>query len=225
MNLPPTSCNPIAFAQFTLSWVPTFVGKPRDVVGLSNDPPARAVVLSADERAKSRSLTAPNTQPGWPIKRAAPERCPRTDLPVRGHGRPRRNVMRRNPQRHRHQEFIRFLNTPAREAPASKTIHDSWTIMLPTNAPSCGGWRGCRADLPPRPRSRHLGSMPPAVSSPPCQLPPRTLRVPIRDRISGSDQCFLEAHYLYSKPFERVAAPDEIIATRKRGRKALASIP
>jgi hypothetical protein len=26
-------------------------------------------------------------------------------------------------QRHRHQEFIRFLNTVAREVPADKTVH------------------------------------------------------------------------------------------------------
>jgi hypothetical protein len=32
-------------------------------------------------------------------------------------------VIGRNMQRHRHQEFIRFLNTIEAEVPASKTIH------------------------------------------------------------------------------------------------------
>jgi hypothetical protein len=39
---------------------PRFVDKRRDVVGLYVDPPAHAVVLSVDEKAKFRRSTAPS---------------------------------------------------------------------------------------------------------------------------------------------------------------------
>ena len=46
--------------QFKLSTDPQFVDKLRDIVGLYVDPPAHAVVLSVDEKAKSRPLIAPS---------------------------------------------------------------------------------------------------------------------------------------------------------------------
>jgi transposase len=46
--------------QFKLSTDPKFVQKLRDVVGLYIDPPAHAIVLSFDKKAKSRRLIAPS---------------------------------------------------------------------------------------------------------------------------------------------------------------------
>ena len=46
--------------QFKLSNDPRFVDKLRDVVGLYVDPPAHAIVLSVDERAKFRRLIERN---------------------------------------------------------------------------------------------------------------------------------------------------------------------
>ena len=56
--------------QFKLSTDPQFVGKLRDIVGLYVDPPAHAVVLSVDEKSQIQALD--RTQPGLPMKRAAP---------------------------------------------------------------------------------------------------------------------------------------------------------
>ena len=58
---------PHRLRQFKLSKDPEFVDKLRDVVGLYVAPPAHAVVLSIDEKAKFRPLD--RTQPGLPMKK------------------------------------------------------------------------------------------------------------------------------------------------------------
>ena len=99
----------------------------RDVVGLYVDPPARAIVLSVDEKSQIQALD--RTQPGLPMKKGRAgtmthdyKRNGTTTLfaamnVLDG------TVIGRNMQRHRHQEFIRFLNAIEREVPAGKTIH------------------------------------------------------------------------------------------------------
>jgi DDE superfamily endonuclease len=106
---------------------PDFVDKLRDIVGLYVDPPAHAVVLSVDEKSQIRALD--RTQLGLPLKNGRAgtmthdyKRNGTTTLfaamnVVDG------TVIGRNMQRHRHQEFIRFLNAVEREVPAGKTIH------------------------------------------------------------------------------------------------------
>ena len=58
--------------QFKLSKDPAFVDKLRDIVGLYLDPPAHAVVLSVNEKSRIQALN--RTQPGLPLKKAAPGR-------------------------------------------------------------------------------------------------------------------------------------------------------
>jgi hypothetical protein len=53
--------------QFKLSNNPRFVGRLRDIVGLSLDPPVHAVVLSVDEKSLIQALE--RTQPGLLLKR------------------------------------------------------------------------------------------------------------------------------------------------------------
>jgi DDE superfamily endonuclease len=49
-------------------------------------------------------------------------------------------VIGRCMQRHRHQEFIRFLNTVAREVPADKTIHVVLDNYASHKYPKVRGW-------------------------------------------------------------------------------------
>jgi hypothetical protein len=49
-------------------------------------------------------------------------------------------VIGRNMQRHRHQEFIRFLATVEWSVPAGKLIHAISTTMPPTNTPQVPAW-------------------------------------------------------------------------------------
>ena len=112
--------------QFKLSNDPRFVDKLRDVVGLYVDPPAHAIVLSLDEKSQIQALD--RTQPGLPLKKG---RAGTMTHDYKRHGTTTLfaalnvldgTVIGRNMQRHRHQEFIRFLNAIEKRAPAGKTI-------------------------------------------------------------------------------------------------------
>jgi transposase len=85
------------------------------------------VVLSVDEKSQIQALD--RTQPGLPMKKG---RAGTMTYDYKRHGRTTLfaalnvldgTVIGRNMQRHRHQEFIRFLNTIERDVPAGKTIH------------------------------------------------------------------------------------------------------
>ena len=112
---------------FKLSKDPEFIGKLRDIVGLYMSPPAHAVVLSVDEKSQIQALD--RTQPGLPIKEG---RCATMTHDYERHGTTTLfaalnildgTVVGRCMQRHRHQEFIRFLNAVEAAVPAGKLIH------------------------------------------------------------------------------------------------------
>ncbi len=100
---------------FKLSTDPRFVEKVRDIVGLYMSPPENAVVICVDEKSQMQALD--RTQPLLPMRPGTPER--------RTHDYHRHGtsslfaglmvktgvVIRECHRRHRHQEFIRFLNT------------------------------------------------------------------------------------------------------------------
>ena len=113
--------------QFKLSTDPQFVDKLRDILDLYVHPPAHAVVLSVDEKSQIQALD--RTQPGLPMKKG---RAGTMTHDYKRHGTTTLfaalnvldgTVIGRNMQRHRHQEFIRFLNTVEAQVPARKAIH------------------------------------------------------------------------------------------------------
>ena len=130
---------PHRLRSFKRSRDPGFAAKLADIVGLGAcpraghrpdpwvDPPAHAVVLSLDEKSQIQALD--RTQPGLPIK---PGRCQTMTHDYKRHGTTTLfaalsvldgTVIGRCMQRHRHSEFIRFLNAVEREVPAGKLIH------------------------------------------------------------------------------------------------------
>jgi transposase len=118
---------PHRWRRFKLSNDPAFAEKLHAVVGLYVAPPAHAVVLSLDEKSQIQALD--RTQPGLPLKKGRGatmthdyKRNGTTTLfaalnVLTG------EVFGRNMQRHRHQEFIRFLNALERDIPAGKVVH------------------------------------------------------------------------------------------------------
>src|SRR5207247_3963922 len=118
---------PHRIRTFKLSNDPKFAAKLRDVVGLYVDPPAHAIVLSVDEKSQIQALD--RTQPGLPMKKGRAgtmthdyKRNGTTTLfaaldVLEG------KVIGRCMQRHRHQEFIRFLNTLEAKVPTGKDVH------------------------------------------------------------------------------------------------------
>jgi transposase len=118
---------PHRIRTFKRSRDPAFEAKLVDVVGLYLDPPTHAVVLSIDEKSQIQALD--RTQPGLPLK---PGRCGTMTHDYVRHGTTTLfaalnvldgTVIGRCMPRHRHEEFIRFLNTVEREIPAGRQAH------------------------------------------------------------------------------------------------------
>jgi transposase len=118
---------PHRIRTFKRSTDPQFAAKLEDIVGLYVDPPKHAVVLSVDE--KSEVQAPDRTQPGLPLKPGKAGTMTHDYL---------RNgittlfaafdvldgtVLGHCMQRHRHQEFLRFLGAIDRAVPAGKVIH------------------------------------------------------------------------------------------------------
>jgi hypothetical protein len=87
-------------------------------------PPTHAIVLSVDEKSQIQALD--RTQPGIPLKKG---RAGPMTHDYRRHGTTTLfaalnvldgTVIGRNMQRHRHQEFIRFLNAVEAEVPCEQ---------------------------------------------------------------------------------------------------------
>lgn len=91
------------------------------------EPPCHAVVLSIDEKSQIQALD--RTQPGLPLK---PGKCATMTHDYKRNGTTTLfaalnaldgTVLGRCMKRHRHQEFIKFLNAVERKVPAGKIIH------------------------------------------------------------------------------------------------------
>ena len=112
---------------FKVSSDPHFAEKLEDIVGLYLNPPANALVFSVDEKSQIQALD--RTQPGLPIKKGRAgtmthdyKRHGTTTLfaalcTLTGH------VLSTCMPRHRHQEWIRFLNLINREVPTDLDVH------------------------------------------------------------------------------------------------------
>jgi transposase len=118
---------PHRIRTFKRSSDPDFAAKLEAIVGLYLDPPAHSLVLSLDEKSQIQALD--RTQPGLPLK---PGKAGTMTHDYKRHGTTTLfaalnvldgTVVGRCMARHRHHEFIRFLNTIEREVPAGKVIH------------------------------------------------------------------------------------------------------
>ena len=118
---------PHRLRTFKRSRDPEFAAKLDAIVGLYMAPPRHAVVLSVDEKSQIQALD--RTQPGLPIK---PGKCGTMTHDYIRHGTTTLfaalnvldgTVLGRCMARHRHQEFLRFLNTIEAAVPAGKLIH------------------------------------------------------------------------------------------------------
>ena len=116
--------------SFKVSNDPAFAEKVEDVVGLYLDPPDKAVVFSVDEKSQIQALD--RSQPGLPMKKG---RAGTMTHDYKRHGTTTLfaalnlldgKVIGHCMKRHRHQEFIRFLNRIDRQ-----------TLPYPAILPPC----------------------------------------------------------------------------------------
>ncbi|WIM11127.1 IS630 family transposase [Enhydrobacter sp.] len=216
--------------QFKLSNDPQFAAKLRDIVGLYVNPPDHAIVLSVDEKSQIQALD--RTQPGLPMKKG---RAGTMTHDYKRHGVTtlfaaldvlEGKVIGQCMKRHRHQEFIRFLNAIDARTPRRKTIHviiDNYAThshpkvmqwldkhprfafhFTPTSASWLNAVEGFFAKLANKRLKRGVF---------------RSLRE-LKDAI----HCFLRLHNADPRPFIWTKDPNKIIAAVKRGHQVLDSI-
>ena len=215
--------------QFKLSNDKAFANKLRKIVGLYVDPPAHAVVLSVDEKSQIQALD--RTQPGLPMKKGR--------LGTMTHDYIRNGtttlfaalnvlegkVIGRCMQRHRHQEFIRFLNAIEAEVPAGKIVHVIVDNYATHKHPKVKGWltRHPRFVFHFTPTSCSWLN---AVEGFFAKLTRRRLKRGVFRslvELQAAINRFIAETTHAPKPFIWTADPDKIIAAVDRGRQALAS--
>jgi hypothetical protein len=182
-------------------------------------------VLSLDEKSQIQALD--RTQPGLPIKKG--RRGTMTHDYIRNgtttlfaalnvlEGK----VIGRCMQRHRHQEFIRFLNAIEAEVPAGKVVHaivdnyathkhpkvKAWLARHPrSSSTSARGSTRSRASLPSSQSAASRGVFRSVVE------------------LQGAINRFIAETNHDPKPFVWTADPDKIIAAVNRGHQVLDSI-
>jgi len=216
--------------QFKLSNDPKFVDKLRDVVGLYVDPPTHAIVLSIDEKSQIQALD--RTQPGLPLKRG---RAGTMTHDYKRHGTTtlfaalnvlNGTVIGRNMQRHRHQEFIRFLNTIETALPAGKAVHVILDNYAAHKHPKVRKWldRHTRFTFHFTPTSCSWLN---AVEGFFAKLTRRRLKRGVFHSLVDLQTAinrFLAEQNENPKPFVWTTDPDRIIAAVRRGHQVLDSI-
>ena len=118
---------PHLYRTFKLSNDPKFVEKATDVVGLYLNPPEHALVLCCDEKSQIQALD--RTQPGLPIKKG---RCGTMTHDYKRNGTTtlfaaldlaEGKLIGTCMQRHRHQEWLKFLKLIDAQTPADLDLH------------------------------------------------------------------------------------------------------
>jgi transposase len=221
---------PHRIRTFKLSKDPQFAAKVRDIVGLYVDPPAHAVVLSVDEKSQIQALD--RTQPGLPMKKG---RAGTMTHDYKRHGTTtlfaaldvlEGKVIGRCMQRHRHQEFIRFLNAIEKTVPTKKTVHVILDNYAAHKHPKVIAWlaRHPRVTFHFTPTSASWLN---AVEGFFAVLTKRRLK---RGTFAGivdlqaAINRYVADHNTDPKPFRWKANPDKIIAAAARGHQTLESI-
>ncbi len=221
---------PHRLRTFKLSRDPRFAEKLMDVVGLYVDPPAHSVVLSVDEKSQIQALD--RTQPGLPMKKGRAgtmthdyKRNGTTTLfaalnVLDG------TVIGRNMQRHRHQEFIRFLNAVEREVPSGKAIHAILDNYATHKHPKVRAWlaRHPRWTFHFTPTScSWLNAVETFFSRLTRRRLQRGIFHSVVDLQAAINRFVAEANRA-PKPFVWTADPERVLAAVKRGKQALESV-
>src|SRR5277367_5083111 len=215
---------------FKLSRDPNFAAKVQDVVGLYLDPPDRALVLSLDEKTQIQALD--RTQPGLPMKKG------RAGTMTHDY---KRNgvttlfaaldvatgkVIGQCMQRHRHQEWLKFLRTIDRNTPKKLDLHLICDNYATHKHAAVTAW------LEKHPRF-HIHFTPTSASW--LNQVERFFGLITEDRIrrgvfkSVSEletaiQDYLDNHNANPQPFTWTASATDILKKVARGREALESV-
>jgi transposase len=214
---------------FKLSRDPNFAAKVQDVVGLYLDPPDRALVLSLDEKTQIQALD--RTQPGLPMKKG------RAGTMTHDY---KRNgvttlfaaldvatgkVIGQCMQRHRHQEWLKFLRTIDRSTPKKLDLHLICDNYATHKHPAVKAW------MEKHPRF-HMHFTPTSASW--LNQVERFFGLITHDRIrrgvfksvselEAAIMDYLDQHNAQPKPFAWIKSAGEILEKVARAKQALES--
>jgi transposase len=202
-----------------------------DVVGLYLNPPERALVLSVDEKSQIQALD--RTQPGLPLKKG---RCGTMTHDYKRNGTTTLfaalsmldgKVISACMDRHRHQEWIKFLKVIDQQTPAELDLHLIVDNYATHKHPKVLSW------LKRHPRF-HMHFTP--TSSSWLNMVERWFREITDKRIRrgifrsvreliDAINAYIEQHNSDPKPFVWIAKAEEILAKVKRARAVLDKMP
>lgn len=187
-------------------------------------------MLSIDEKSQIQALD--RTQPGLPLK---PGKCGTMTHDYKRHGTTTLfaalnvldgTIIGHNMQRHRHQEFIRFLNTIEAQVPTGKLIHAIVDNYATHKHPTVRAWlaRHRRWTFHFTPTSASWLN---AVEGFFAKLTTRRLKRGVFRSVFDLQIAinrFVEETNANPKPFVWTADPVRVLAAVKRGKQALESL-
>jgi len=218
---------PHRIATFKLSNDPQFAEKLEDIVGLYLNPPEHALVLSLDEKSQIQALD--RTQPGLPLKKGRGQTMTHD---YKRHGTTTLfaalnvldgTVIGTCMEKHRHQEWLKFLRLIDRQVPAKREVHLIVDNYATHKHPKVKRW------LARRPRF-HVHFTPTSASW--LNMVERFFRDLTSNRVrrgvfrsvaelQTAIDAYIRQHNQQPKPFIWTAQASDILEKVKRGRAAL----
>lgn len=212
---------------FKLSNDPEFAAKLEAIVGLYLNPPEHAIVLAADEKSQIQALD--RTQPGLPLKKG---RCGTMTHDYKRNGTATLfaamntvdgTVISMCDDRHRHQEWLKFLRVIDQVTPQGKQIYLIADNYATHKHPKVQKWLA-------RHRRFHMYFTP--TSSSWLNMVERFFRDLTQNRLRRGVFCnveelitaighYIDKHNVNPKPFVWTAKASDILEKVKRARKAL----
>jgi len=218
---------PHRMTSFKLSNDPQFAEKLEDIVGLYLNPPERALVLSLDEKSQIQALD--RTQPGLPLKKGRGQTMTHD---YKRHGTTTLfaalnvldgTVIGTCMDKHRHQEWLKFLRLIDRRTPAQREVHLIVDNYATHKHPKVQRW------LEKHPRF-HVHFTPTSASW--LNMVERFFRDLTVNRVrrgvfrsvaelQEAIDAYIQQHNEQPKPFIWTAKANDILEKVKRGRAAL----
>jgi transposase len=222
---------PHLIRTFKLSNDPLFVEKLEAIIGLYLNPPEHAIVLSVDEKSQIQALD--RTQPGLPLKKG---RCGTMTHDYKRNGTTTLfaalntldgKVIGSCMEKHRHQEWLKFLRQIDREIPGETGIHLIADNYSTHKHPRVQNWlkRHCRFHVHFTPTSASWLNMVERFFR---ELTDKQIRRGTFTSVSqlrGAIECAIEQHNIDPKPYIWTAKASDILEKVKRARITLDKNP
>ena len=221
---------PHVVESFKLSNDPRFAEKLEDIVGLYLNPPEHALVLSLDEKSQIQALD--RTQPGLPLK---PGRGQTMTHDYKRHGTTTLfaalnvadgRVIGTCMDKHRHQEWLKFLRLVDQTTPADKQLHLIVDNYATHKHPKVQRWLS-------RHKRFHMHFTPTSASwlnmierffrDLTCNRVRRGVFRSVPELIASIDS-YIDQHNQQPKPFVWTAKAADILAKVMRGRATLNTV-